>query len=46
MKFWIVAALIVIAVILGVLAIVAGDDIDKCLDSGGRWDAATKSCVR
>ena len=46
MKAWVIALLILIALIALALAYVANDDVDKCLDSGGRWDAATKSCVR
>ena len=45
MKAWAIGLLLLIAVIAFALAYVANDDVDKCLDSGGRWDAATKSCV-
>ena len=41
-----IGLLLLIAIIALALAYVANDDVDKCLDSGGRWDEATEHCQR
>ena len=45
MKSWIIGALLLIALIAIALAVYASDKVDRCLDSGGRWDATTKKCI-
>ena len=45
MRTFIIGGVLVLAGIAAAYATLLNDDVDKCLDSGGRWDAVTKSCV-